>query len=110
MSAGFVAGGRQEWRRPERPGAPPLVIRRNAEVVEVSLVLEGAYDNARVVSVNQRTAQAQHNHEVAQEMFAEYRARKARTHRESVRAIVETQVAVRKAGEYLERRGYGDGS
>ena len=56
LSVGFAARGAQEWRAPERVGAPPIVIRRGVEIVEISLVTWPAYNSAAVVSVNQRTA------------------------------------------------------
>ncbi len=90
LSIGFVAEGRQEWRLPERRGAPPLCIRRNVEVVEASLVQWPAYADAAVVSINERTAQHQREHEIAMEMLAEYKARQARAHEESRRTIAET--------------------
>ena len=56
LSIGFAARGAQDWRAPERVGAPPIVIRRGVEIVEISLVTWPAYNSAAVVSVNQRTA------------------------------------------------------
>ncbi len=38
LSIGFAARGAQDWRAPERVGAPPIVIRRGVEIVEISLV------------------------------------------------------------------------
>ena len=60
---------------------PPRVGRGGVEIVEISLVNWAAYESAGLTSLNARTAQAQHNHEVAMEMVAEYQARKAQEHR-----------------------------
>ena len=82
LSVGFVADGPQEWRRPERYGAPPVVVRRGVEVVEISLVQWGAYDSAGVVSLNARTAAGD----------------------ESDRIIAETRAELRRIHEYLARK------
>ena len=104
LSIGFTASGRQLWDRPIRAGQPPRVTRRGVEIVEISLVNWAAYESAGLTSLNARTAQAQHNHEVAMEMLAEYQARKAQEHRRSERAKIEAEIAVRQAREFLERR------
>lgn len=71
LSVGFVAQGPQEWRRPERYGAPPVVVRRGVEIVEISLVTWPAYDSAGVVSINARTAATDESRRVMREMTAE---------------------------------------
>ena len=56
LSIGFKISGHQEWRRSERCGAPPVVVRRGVEIVELSLATWPAYRSAAVVSVSTRTA------------------------------------------------------
>jgi phage head maturation protease len=68
LSIGFTAGGPQEWRRPQRYGGPPVVVRRNVEIVEVSLVQWAAYSSAAVVSINARTAASDESRRIINEM------------------------------------------
>ena len=71
LSVGFVTQGPQEWRRPERYGAPPVVVRRGVEIVEISLVTWPAYDSAGVLSINARTAASDESRRVIREATAE---------------------------------------
>ncbi|MGE5694037.1 MAG: HK97 family phage prohead protease [Candidatus Sericytochromatia bacterium] len=105
LSIGFTASGRQQWQLPERRGAPPLVVRRNVEIVELSLVQWPAYESAGMTSLHVRTAQAQRTHEVADEMFAEYKARRAKERLENERFMIETRVFLKGVDDLLARRG-----
>jgi phage head maturation protease len=77
LSIGFVAEGPQEWRRPERYGQPPRVIRRNVEIMEISLVNWAAYTSAGVLSINERTAASDASRRVIAETTAELDAVRA---------------------------------
>jgi phage head maturation protease len=68
LSIGFTAKGPQEWRRPERDGAPPLVIRRGVSIVEVSLVTFSAYPAAGLLSLNEQTAAIDESRALAADM------------------------------------------
>ncbi len=70
LSIGFVTRGPQEWRRPERSGAPPLVVRRGVEIVEISLVSWAAYGGAGIVSINERTAASDESRRIIAETQA----------------------------------------
>lgn len=78
LSIGFSHRGRQEWRRPRRPGDPPRVIRRGVSVAEVSLVTWPAYRSARVESLRQRTARSEKSQAFMEEAAAECAAVDAR--------------------------------
>ena len=77
LSIGFTASGRQDWRRPQRYGGPPVVVRRNVEIVEVSLVQWAADDSAAVVSINARTAASDESRRIVRETTAELDAVRA---------------------------------
>lgn len=79
LSVGFTSQGRQVWRAPERRGAPPMVIRRSVEIVEISLVNWPAYDGATIVSLSQRTAEDDIAHSTSERLIAEFRADQIRT-------------------------------
>ncbi len=77
LSIGFTAGGRQQWRAPDRQGAPPMVIRRGVEIVEISLVNWPAYDGATIVSLSQRTADEDDAHTKSEQAIADHLAHQA---------------------------------
>lgn len=64
LSVGFAASGTQEWRRPERQGAPPIIVRRGVQIVEISLVQWPAYLGAAMVSLNARTAASEESQRI----------------------------------------------
>ena len=66
----LTASGRQDWRRPQRYGGPPVVVRRNVEIVEISLVTWPAYNSAGVVSINARTAASDESQRIIRETQA----------------------------------------
>jgi HK97 family phage prohead protease len=58
LSIGFLPDRKRDiWHKPDATGLP-LVLRRGAQVREVSLVLWPAFDGARVLGIHARTAAA----------------------------------------------------
>jgi HK97 family phage prohead protease len=81
LSIGFRSSGPQIHLRPERPGQPPVVVRRGVEIVEISLVSWAAYTEAAVISLNRRSAAGDESDRIKSEMaifLADIAARRRR--------------------------------
>lgn len=77
LSIGFRTGQKPIWEAPPKRGMPPVKRIRGAEIVEISLVNYPAYTSAGTLSLNQRTAQEDHEryqHEESERVIAESKA------------------------------------
>lgn len=86
LSVGFTAGNPM-WEKPPGRGMPPGKRVRGAKIVELSLVNYPAFPSVGALSLNQRSARAEHAHEESEKMIAGVAACKDRAHRESEETI-----------------------
>lgn len=78
LSIGFFPDRKSDiWTRPENRSGMPLVLRRNVELREVSLVMWGAYPSAQVTGVHDRTSLGELRHEKSQRIIDEWNTKKA---------------------------------
>lgn len=91
LSVGFVPDpGADVWTAPARRGELPLVLRRNAKLREISLVVWPAFNQAVIQSIRVRTKAQQHRHEESERAIAE-----ARRQSEEVIAWLDARKAAR---------------
>lgn len=102
LSVGFQAA-KPMWEKPPGRGMPPGKRIRGAKIVELSLVNYPAFPSAGALSLNERSARAEHAHEESEKMIAWVAARKDKAHRESEETIA--WWTARKAAAASKSRG-----
>jgi phage head maturation protease len=90
VSVGFVADGKRDrWSLPSRPATLPQVHRRGAELVELSLVPKGAYENASVLGTFERDARAHAESEAVLAPLRRAREQQAAARRQSAADLLQ---------------------
>ena len=72
LSVGFIPdSSSDQWYKPVAQGRLPRVVRRNAEIREVSLVMWPAYASAGVSGIHKRTSVGERRHSESQRVIHE---------------------------------------